>query len=148
MSIGLRRQQRRRVWLKTRTLHITPDPLLCVLIQEGVSCHVSGLKRFHSWTFFQTPLRDIRIHQVWGRGKDNPNTAMVCWEIARDPSFTAEQVVSRVTSINNELDRIKGHSPFIAHSPLVWNTEVHDSTDSITMEQHLRTRTEAANVYL
>ena len=23
-----------------------------------------------------------------GRGKDNPNTGMVCWEIARDPSFT------------------------------------------------------------
>ena len=27
-------------------------------------CHVSGLKRFHGWTFFQTPQRDMRIHQV------------------------------------------------------------------------------------
>ena len=28
-----------------------PDPLLCVLILDGVSCHVGGLKRFHGWTF-------------------------------------------------------------------------------------------------
>ena len=148
----MRRQQRRRVWLKTRTLHITPDPLLCVLIQEGVSFHVSGLKRFHGWTFFQTPQRDERVYQVRDVGRtiqSQQRSAGKLHEI--HPSLSAEQVVSRVTSIHNELDRIKGHSPFqwtFAHSRLVWNTEVHDSTNPMTMEQNLRTRTEAANVCL
>ena len=145
----MRRQQRRRVWLKTRTLHITPDPLLCVLIQEGVSCHVSGLKRFHSWTFFQTPQRDERVYQVRDVGRtiqSQQRSAGKLHEI--HPSLSAEQVVSRVTSIHNELDRIKGYSPFQWTQSTCWNTEVHDSTNSIAMEQNLRTRTEAANVCL
>ena len=46
---------------ETRALHITPDLLLCVLIQKGVSCHVSALKRLHGWTFLQTTPPDKHI---------------------------------------------------------------------------------------
>ena len=65
--------------------------------------------------------------------------------------LSEEQVMSRVTSMHNELDRIKGDSSFqwtFAHSRPVWNTEATDSTDPITVEQNLRIRTDAANVYL
>ena len=80
---------------------------------EGVSCHASGMKRFHGWTFLQTPQRDIRIYQV----RDVDRTIQTLqWSAGKlheiHPSLSAEQVVSRVTSIHNELDRIKGNSPF------------------------------------
>ena len=64
--------------------------------------------------------------------------------------LSAEQVMQRVTSVHNELDRIKGYSPFqwtFAHSRPVWNTEATDSTDPITMEQNLKIRTDTSNVY-
>ena len=42
-------------------LHMSPDPLMCVLIQKGVSCHVSGLKAKARLDTFQTPQLDKHI---------------------------------------------------------------------------------------
>ena len=67
------------------------------------------------------------------------------------PQHSAEEVMSLVTSIRDELDRIKGYCPFqwtFADSRRVWNTEATDITDPLTMEHNLQVRTDAAKVCL
>ena len=113
-----------RDWSETLTrLDISPDPTAGQAHHQlaGVERSIQTLKR--------SPEKLHEIH----------------------PQISAEQVVSRVTSIHNELDRIKEYSPFqrtFAHSRPVWNTDATDSTDPITMEQNLKIRMDAANVYL
>ena len=62
------------------------------------------------------------------------------------PQLSAEKVMSRVSRVST-----MSYSPFpwtFAHSRPMWNTEATDSRDLITMEQNLKIRTDAANVYL
>ena len=89
----------------TRPVAVRFDPGGCF-----VSCEWS--EALHGWTFFQTSQRDERIHQVGDVDRTIQTLQRSAGKFARDPSFTqCRQVVSRVTSIHNELDRIKGHSP-------------------------------------
>ena len=135
----MRRQQRRRVFfLKTHTLHIHPDPLLCVLIQKGVFVSREWSEALARLDIFPDPTAGQAHHQLGDVERTIQTlkrSAVKLHEI--HPSLSAERVVSRVTSIHNQLDRIKGYSPFqctFARSRLVWNTEAHDSTNPFTME--------------
>ena len=140
----MRQQQRRRACSKTRIWHIIQDLWQSVSIQNGP-------RRSSGWTSLQIPTAEQAHHQlalVERTIQVLKRSAEKLHEI--HPQLSAEQVLSCVTSMHNEHDRIKGYSPFqwtLAHSRPAWNAEATDSTDPITLEQKLNIRTDAAKVY-